>query len=67
VQQRRHQRLPVEMPIGEDLGDGQGVRDVRVARLPRLPGVRRLREPVSLGEARDVLRLQVAEAIGVRQ
>jgi len=67
VQQRRHQRLPVEMPIGEDLGDGQGVRDVRVARLSRLPGVRRLREPVSLGEARDVLRLQVAEAIGVRQ
>src|SRR5579859_7056749 len=38
------------------------MRDVRVARLAGLAGVRGLGEAVGLGEARDVLRLQVREA-----
>src|SRR4029078_2999939 len=61
VQQRRHQRLAVEVPVGEDLGDGERVRDVRVAGLAGLPGVGGFRKAVRLGEARHVLRLQVAE------
>jgi hypothetical protein len=61
VEQRRHQRLPVEVPLGEDLGHRQRVRNIGVARLAGLAGVRGFREAVSLGEARHVLRLQVAE------
>ncbi len=67
VQQRRHQGLAVEVPVGEDLGDRQGMRDVGIAGLPRLAGVRGLGEAVGLREARDVLRLQVREAVGVRK
>src|SRR5919204_3503194 len=65
VQERRHQRLAVEMPAGEDLGDRERVGNVRVTRLARLPGVRGLGEAVGLLQARDVLRLQVAEAFGI--
>jgi hypothetical protein len=39
VQQRRHQRLAVEVPVGQDLGDRERMRDVRVARLAGLAGV----------------------------
>ena len=67
VQQRGHQRLAVEVPVGQDLGHREGVRDVRVAGLARLAGVRGLGEAVRLGEARDVLRLQVAEAGGLQE
>src|SRR6185503_18950016 len=57
----------VEVPVGEDLGDRERMRDVRVARLARLAGVGGLGEAVGLGEAGDVLRLQVAEALGAEE
>src|SRR5438105_8641093 len=38
------------------------MRDVGIAGLPHLPGVRGLGEAVGLGETRDILRLQIAEA-----
>jgi hypothetical protein len=63
VEQRRDQRLPVEVPVGEDLGDRQGMGNVRVSGLAHLAGVRGLREAVGLREARDILRLEVAEAV----
>jgi hypothetical protein len=67
VQQRRHQRLAIQMPVGQDLGHRKGVRDVRVAGLARLAGVRGLGKAVRLGEAGDVRRLQVAEARGAEE
>ncbi len=66
VQQRGHQRLAVEVPAGEDLGDRERMGDVGLARLARLARVRGAREAVGLGEARDVRRLQVAEACFVK-
>src|SRR6185503_280528 len=62
VQQRGDERLPVEVPLGQDFGYCEGVRDVRLAGLARLPGMRRLGETVRVSEAGDVARLQVAEA-----
>ena len=62
VQQCRDERLPVEMPRGENLRYRERMRDVRLARLACLSGMRRLREAVRLGEPRDVARLQVPEA-----
>ena len=61
VQQRGHQRLAVEVPVGQDFGDRQRVRDVGVAGLALLAGVRGVREAVGLGQAVDVLGLQVPE------
>src|SRR5205814_6203469 len=55
------------MPASEDLGDRERVRDIRVARLARLAGVGRFREAVGLLQARNVLRLQIAEALGISQ
>jgi hypothetical protein len=46
VQQRRRQRLRVEVPLGEDLGNGQRVRDVGLAALAELPVVRGFAERV---------------------
>ncbi len=40
VQQRRHHRLGVELPVGDDLGDRDRVRDVGMAALAELPLVR---------------------------
>ena len=68
VQQRRHQRLGVEVPVGEDLGDRERMRDVRARPTGAdLARVRRVGEAVGLGEARHVLRLQVAEAALLEQ
>ena len=50
VQQRGHQRLAVEVPVGEDLGDRERVRDVRLAGLATWPACAP-REAVRLGEA----------------
>ena len=60
VQQRGGQRLRVEVPLREDVGDGERVRDVGLARLAELPVVRGLAEVVGRLQLRDVLRLQVA-------
>ena len=46
VQQRRGQRLRVEVPLREDVGDGERVRDVGLAGLAELPFVRGLAEVV---------------------
>ena len=51
VQQRRHQRLRVEVPLGEDLGDGERVGDVRLAALAVLARVRGARDLVGLLDA----------------
>ena len=67
VEEGRHQRLPVEVPVGQDLRDRERVRDVGVAGLPRLAVVRRLREAVGLGKPSHVLRLQVSEAARVEE
>jgi hypothetical protein len=61
VQQRRHQGLRVEVPLGEDLGDGERVRDVRLAALAILARVRGARDLVGLLDVLDVPRLEVAE------
>ena len=44
VQQRGHERLGVELPVGADLGDRERMRDVRLARLADLAEVRRVGE-----------------------
>jgi hypothetical protein len=61
VQQCRHQRLGIQVPLGEDLGDREGMRDVRLAALPVLAGVRGARDVVRFFDLRDILRLEVAE------
>ncbi len=64
VQQRRHQRLRVEVPFGEHLRHRERVRDVRLAALAVLARMRRARDAVGLLDLLDVLRLEVAEDCG---
>ena len=60
VQQRRHQRLRVEVPLREDLGDRERVRDVRLAGLCGTgPGGPR-RDLVGLLECATIGGLEVA-------
>ena len=61
VQQRRHERLRIEVPFGEDLRHRERVGDVRLAAVAVLPGVRRARHPVGLLDLLDVLGLEVAQ------
>jgi len=63
VQQRRHHGLRVELPIGDDLGDGHRMRDVGMAAQPELPLVRGVAELVGFFDAGDVARLEVAEVL----
>ena len=63
VQQRGHHRLRVELPVGEDLGDRERMRDVGVAALPELALVGGVAELVGLLDAADVARLEVAEVL----
>ena len=60
VQQRRDQRLRVELPLREDLGDRERVRDVGLAGLAELALVGRVAEVVGLFEAGEVGGLEVA-------
>jgi hypothetical protein len=46
VQQRRGQRLRIEVPLREDVRDGERVRDVGLAGLAELPFVRGFAEVV---------------------
>src|SRR5262249_38782649 len=63
VEEGRHHRLSVELPIGDDLGDGERVRDVGVAAEPELAVVGGVAELVGLLDAPDVARLEVAEVL----
>ena len=60
VQQRSLDRAGVEMQAGEDLGDGDGMRDVGIAVAPLLALVRFGAELVGGGDARQVVARQVA-------
>ena len=60
VQQRGDERLGVELPVRQDLGDRDRVRDVRLARLAVLPLVGGVAEVVRLFEAGEVGRLEVS-------
>ncbi len=63
VKEGGHDRLDVELPVGDDLGDGERMRDVRVAAQPELPLVSGVAELVGLFDSTDVARLQVAEVL----
>jgi len=39
VQQRRHQGMRVQMPFGEQFGDCDRMRDIRITAFAELPGV----------------------------
>src|SRR5205085_8189653 len=60
VEQRGSERLRIEVPLREDVGDGERVRDVRLAGLAILPFVRFLAEVVGRFELTEVLRPEVA-------
>ena len=60
VQQRRGERLRIEMPLREDVGDRQRMRYVGIAGLAELARVRGFAELVSGFEPRYVLRLEIA-------
>ena len=60
VQQRGAQRLGVELPLGEDLGDRERVRDVGLAALAVLALVGGVAEVVGLLDAGEVGGLEVA-------
>jgi hypothetical protein len=64
VQDRGHQRLRIEVPLREDLRDRERMRDVRLAALAVLAGMRRARDLVRLLDLRDVLGLEVAQDFG---
>src|SRR6185369_5403913 len=66
VEQRRHQRLPVQAPARENLGHGERMRNVGFAGLARLAGMRGAGEAISLRQARNVRRLQITEAALVK-
>jgi hypothetical protein len=59
VQQRRLDRGGIELPLGEDLGDRDRVRDVRLAAAPELAEVGGVAEAEGLLDVRDVGRRQV--------
>jgi hypothetical protein len=59
MQERGGERLRIEVPLGEDVGDRERVRDVGLARLAELPFVRLLAEVIRRLQLRDVLRLEV--------
>jgi len=54
VQERRHHRLRVELPVGDDLRDRDRVRDVGQAAFAELPLVRGAAELVGLFDPADV-------------
>ena len=60
VQQRRGERLRIHVPLRENVGDREGVRDVRLAGLAVLPFVCGFAEMVRRLELSKVLRLQIA-------
>ncbi len=61
VKQRRHERLRVEVPLREDLRHRERVRDVGLAALAELPGMRGAGRLVGPLDLRDVLGLEVAQ------
>ena len=63
VEERRHHRLGVELPVGDDLGHRERMRDIRVAAQPELALVSGVAELVGLFDAADVARLEVAEVL----
>ncbi len=67
VQQRGRERLRVEVPLGEDLGDFDGMRDVRLAGAPELTLVSGLGELIGRLNLTHVLRLQVGGCIAQKQ
>ena len=60
MQQRRGQCLRIEVPLREDVGDGERMRDVGVTGLAELSFVRRFAEVICRLDPRQILRLEVA-------
>jgi hypothetical protein len=60
VEERGSQRLRIEVPLREDVGDRQRMGDVGLARLAELALVGLLAEVIGRLQLRDVLRLEVA-------
>ena len=63
MQQRGGQGLGIEMPLREDLGDGDRVGDIGVAGLPELPFVRGFAELIRAFKLYYVLRLEIAGCV----
>ena len=64
VHQRGHDRLRVELPFGAQAGDGDRMRDVRLARGAELAEVRFVGEAVGVAHAPDVGGVEVVELDG---
>jgi len=65
VQQRGREALGIEPPLRQDAGDGERMRDVRLARLPELSAMRGLGELERALDERDIrLRQVVAQMSG---
>ena len=60
VEQRRGQRLRVEVQLGEDVGDGQRVRNIRLTRGTELAEVCGFAEVIGGFKTCHVFRLQIA-------
>ena len=60
VQQRRHQRLRIELPVGQDFRHRQRMRNIRFAAGALLPLVGGVTELVGLFNTADIGRLEVA-------
>jgi hypothetical protein len=61
VHQRRHDGLRVELPLGAQAGDCDGVRDVRLARGPELSEMRLVGEAIGVANPPDVGDVEVVE------
>ena len=64
VQQRRHQRVGIELPRRALCGDRNGVGDVRLATVTQLPQVGFVGKAVRLAHLFDAGGVQVVQAIG---
>ena len=64
VQQRRHDRLHIQLPARADLCHGHGMRDVRLAALAVLPEVRLIGEVERFLHQLEIRRLQIRQLFG---